>query len=180
MSKMLLVLAHPDFSKSLANKEIVEKLKKLIPNIEIDDLYKLYPNFKIDVKKEQEKLKKADTIILQFPMFWYNAPSLMRKWFEDVLEHGFAYGAKGKELEGKKLIVSMTMGSPDEVYKDKLSCENLSTGFSALADLCKLKYVGVFHTGGVMYTIKEQPDVLKKKMEQLGKHAEKVAEAAKK
>ena len=64
---------------------------------------KLYPDFKIDVKKEQEKLVKADSIILQFPMFWYNAPALMRQWFESVLEHGFAYGSKGKALEGKKI-----------------------------------------------------------------------------
>ena len=56
MSKVLVVVAHPDIEKSLANKAIVEKFKTLHPDAEIDELYKLYPNFKIDVKKEQEKL----------------------------------------------------------------------------------------------------------------------------
>ena len=180
MSKVLLVLCHPTYENSLANKAVVDKLKTLIPNIEIDHINKLYPDYKIDVKKEQEKLKKADSIILQFPMFWYNAPSLLRKWFEDVLEHGFAYGAQGTALKGKKLIISWTMGAPDDVYKEKLSGENLATGFGALAKLCNMVYVGEFHTAGVMYFIKDKPDVLKKKMEELGKQAEKVAEAAKK
>ena len=51
-------------------------------------------------------------------MFWYNAPALMRQWFESVLEHGFAYGSKGKALEGKKLILSFTTGSPDDAYRE--------------------------------------------------------------
>ena len=78
MSKILLVVAHPNIESSLRNKTIVENFKALHPDVEIDELYKLYPDFKIDVKKEQEKLVKADSIILQFPMFWYNAPALMR------------------------------------------------------------------------------------------------------
>ena len=180
MSKVLLVLSHPAYENSLANKAVVDKLKTLIPNMEIDHLDKLYPDYKIDVKKEQEKLVKADTIILQFPMMWYHAPSLMKKWFEDVLAHGFAYGAKGTALKGKKLIISWTMGAPDDVYKDKLSGENLAVGFGATAKLCNMEFVGEFHTAGVMYFIKDKPDVLKKKMEELGKQAEKVAAAAKK
>ena len=103
MSKILVVVAHPNIDTSIANKTILEKFQKLHPDAEIDHLYKLYPDFKIDVKKEQEKLVKADYIILQFPMYWYNAPALMRQWFESVLEHGFAYGSKGKALEGKKI-----------------------------------------------------------------------------
>ena len=75
MSKVLVVLAHPNFKDSFANKTIIEKIKKINADIEIDDLYQLYPDFKIDVKKEQEKLVKADSIVIQFPMFWYNAPA---------------------------------------------------------------------------------------------------------
>ena len=70
MSKVLLVVAHPNIDSSIGNKTIIEHFKSLHPDAEIDELYKLYPDFKVDVKKEQEKLTKADYIILQFPMFW--------------------------------------------------------------------------------------------------------------
>ena len=118
MSKILLVVAHPNIESSIGNKTIVENFMSLHPDTELDDLYKLYPDFKINVKKEQEKLLKADIIIFQFPMFWYNAPALLRLWFEKVLEHGFAYGSKGTSLKGKKLIVSFTTGSATDDYKE--------------------------------------------------------------
>ena len=38
MSKVLVVVAHPDIEKSLANKSIVEKFKTLHPDAEIDEL----------------------------------------------------------------------------------------------------------------------------------------------
>lgn len=181
MSKVLLILAHPAYQNSLANKAVVDKLKTLIPGMEISHIDKLYPDLKIDIKKEQEKLNKADCIILEFPMFWYNAPSSMRKYFEDVLQHGYAYGGSGNALKGKKLVVSMTMGAPDEVYKDKLAPQNVvGVGIEALCNLCNLKYEGIFATAGVMYFIKDKPDVLKKKMEELTKQAQKVADIAKK
>ena len=55
MSKVLLVVAHPNIEGSIGNKTIIENFIALHPDAEIDELYKLYPDFKIDVKKEQEK-----------------------------------------------------------------------------------------------------------------------------
>ena len=54
MPKVLLVLSHPKYKESFANKIIVEKLKILIPEIEIDHIDELYPDEKIDIKSEQE------------------------------------------------------------------------------------------------------------------------------
>ena len=176
MSKVLVVLAHPDISKSIGNKTIIEKFKKLKPDAEFDELYKLYPNFKIDVKKEQEKLKKADIIIFQFPMYWYNCPSLMRKWFEDVLEHGFAYGTKGKALEGKRLIVSMTTGAPEDAFKQggfqNFTIEEFTKGFHQLANLCSMKWDGFLFTGGLTFFLKDKAEEMKKMVDKLEKHAE--------
>ncbi len=53
MSKVLIVVAHPNIEKSFGNKGIIENFKALHAETELDYLYKLYPDFKIDVKKEQ-------------------------------------------------------------------------------------------------------------------------------
>ena len=175
MSKILLVVAHPNIASSIGNKTIIEKFKTLHPDVEIDELYKLYPDFKIDVKREKEKLLRADYIILQFPMFWYNAPALMRQWFESVLEHGFAYGSKGKALEGKKLILSITTGSPTEDYKpggkQSYTIEDLTKGFHQLANLCSMKWDGFITTGNLVFFLRDKPDELKKMRERLEQHA---------
>ena len=38
MSKILLILSHPNYENSFANKKIITILKSLIPNIEIDHI----------------------------------------------------------------------------------------------------------------------------------------------
>ena len=108
-------------------------------------------------------------------MFWYNAPALMRQWFESVLEHGFAYGSKGKALEGKKLILSITTGSPTEDYKpggkQSYTIDELTKGFHQLANLCSMKWDGFITTGNLVYFLRDKPDELKKMMERLEQHA---------
>ena len=179
MSKILVVLAHPNIESSLGNRTIVEKFKSLHPEAEIDELYKLYPDFRIDVKREQQKLLKADYIILQFPMYWYNAPALLRQWFESVLEHGFAYGSTGKALKGKKLILSITTGSPYDAYRvggfQNFSIEDLTKGFHQLANLCSMKWEGFIVTGNLVFLLKDKPDEMKKMMERLERHAQELS-----
>jgi len=179
MSKILVVLAHPNIESSLGNRTIVEKFKSLHPEAEIDELYKLYPDFRIDVKKEQQKLLKADYIILQFPMYWYNAPALLRQWFESVLEHGFAYGSKGKALQGKKLILSITTGSPFDAYRvggvQNFSIEDLTKGFHQLANLCSMQWEGFIVTGNLVFLLRDKPEEMKKMMERLERHAQELS-----
>uniref|UniRef100_A0AAZ1XPK8 Flavodoxin-like fold domain-containing protein n=1 Tax=Oreochromis aureus TaxID=47969 RepID=A0AAZ1XPK8_OREAU len=38
-----------------------------------------------DIKKEQEKLKEADLVIFQFPMYWSSVPAIMKGWMDRVL-----------------------------------------------------------------------------------------------
>ena len=179
MSKILVLVAHPNLEASLANKTIVENFRALHPDAKINELYKLYPNFKIDVKKEQEKLVEADTIILQFPMYWYNAPALLRQWFESVLEHGFAYGSKGKALQGKKLIISLSCGAPLDTYKEggfqNYTIEDLTKGFHQLANLCSMKWDGFIHTGNFVFFLRDKPEEMKKMKDRLKKHAEELS-----
>ena len=179
MSKVLLVLCHPNYKDSFANKIVVEKLKTLIPDIEVDNIHELYPDGKIDVKAEQEKLLKADTIIFQFPMYWFKSPYFLSKWVEDVFTHGFAYGSSGYKLEGKKLIVSMTMGGEKKDFEGKSAIDRLVSPFEATALFIKMKFGGYACTFDIPFGIKETPDVAKAKTLELEKQAEEVVNLTK-
>lgn len=65
----LIILAHPAFDNSLANKTIIEELQKSDLDIEIMNIYNLYPDYKIDIKSEQEALLRHQSIIFQYPMY---------------------------------------------------------------------------------------------------------------
>lgn len=116
MGKTLVISGHPKLDEtSVANRVIIERLKKL-PDCEIRDLKKLYPDFKIDVKAEQQALIEADTVVLQFPFYWYSVPGIMKEWLDEVFSYGFAYGSTGDKLRGKRLIISTTIGGSGKSY----------------------------------------------------------------
>ncbi|ELX04383.1 NAD(P)H-dependent oxidoreductase [Acinetobacter baumannii] len=109
----LLILAHPYYTQSIANKTIVNELIKTYPDLEVRDIFQLYPDYKIDVSAEQEALLRHDTIILQYPMFWFNMPAILKLWFDEVFTYQFAYGSQGDKLKDKKVIISMTVGQKE-------------------------------------------------------------------
>ena len=179
MSKVLLVLNHPKYKESFANKIIVEKLKTLIPDIEIDHIDELYPDEKINIKAEQEKLLRNDTIIFQYPMYCHNRPHFLSKWFEDVYEYGFAYGSEGCKLKDKRIIVSMTLGGSETFFQGEISLDNLVSPFKATAAYTQQKFLGFVFTDKVTHLIKYKPEEIKEKTILLEKHAEKLAKMVK-
>lgn len=77
-----------------------------------------------DIRAEQAKLDWADTVIVQFPLWWYGMPAILKGWFDRVFVKGYAYGVtdphrpgrtlrygEGK-LAGKRALVVVTTGSP--------------------------------------------------------------------
>lgn len=112
----LMILAHPKFDQSIANKTIVEALKESGVPLDIRNIHELYPDYQIDIKAEQENLLKYQNIILQYPFYWYSMPAILKHWIDEVFEYGFAYGNEGDKLKGKNLIPSFTVGSSKESY----------------------------------------------------------------
>lgn len=45
-----------------------------------------------DVRREQENLAAAELLVLQFPLWWYGPPAMMKGWIDRVLQSGFAQG----------------------------------------------------------------------------------------
>ncbi|NTE01117.1 NAD(P)H-dependent oxidoreductase [Agrobacterium tumefaciens] len=113
----LIILAHPTFDTSFANKTVINELKNSTSDIEIRNIYELYPDYKIDLKAEQEALLRHKTIVFQYPFYWYNIPAILKQWFDVVFEYQFAYGSKGNKLKGKNFIPSFTVGAPENGYR---------------------------------------------------------------
>lgn len=81
-----------------------------------------------DVKAEQDKLRWADAVIFQFPLWWFSMPAILKGWFERVYSLGFAYGV-GEHSEtrwgdrygegtmaGKRAMLVVTAGGWPEHY----------------------------------------------------------------
>lgn len=44
-----------------------------------------------DVEAEQAKLLAADLVVLQFPLWWYGPPAILKGWIDRVFQAGFGY-----------------------------------------------------------------------------------------
>ncbi len=141
--RTLVVLAHPDLAASRINTALADGVRDL-PGVTVHDLYAAYPDLRIDVGREQELLRAHDHVVLQFPFYWYSAPPLLKKWLDEVLEYGFAYGSQGTALHGKELTVATSTGGPEEAYRDggynRFPVTDLLLPFDATANLTGMRY----------------------------------------
>ena len=160
MSSVLIQFAHPAFEKSRVNRHLIQAVRDL-PGVFFNDLYENYPDFQIDVRHEQELLRRHDTIIFMHPFYWYSGPSIIKEWMDLVLEHGFAYGHNGKELAGKRMFNAITAAGAQEAYRpegyNNFSVRHLLSPFEQTANLCGMKYLAPFvvHGSLAMHSIAE-------------------------
>ena len=127
--KYLIVYAHPN-PKSF-NHAILEtisgELQKKKKEVKVRDLYKIgfNPVLSIkdlsaiekgavpkDIKKEQNYISKADTLIFIFPIWWSAMPAMLKGYIDRVFSLKFAYditadGVIGL-LKGKKVFIVST------------------------------------------------------------------------
>ncbi|MCP9628711.1 NAD(P)H-dependent oxidoreductase [Rhodopseudomonas palustris] len=81
-----------------------------------------------DVQGEIDKLRWADVLILQFPLWWFSMPAIMKGWVERVYACGFAYGVGEHSdkrwgdrygegnLAGKRAMLIVTTGGWETHY----------------------------------------------------------------
>ncbi|GAA2265750.1 NAD(P)H-dependent oxidoreductase [Glycomyces scopariae] len=79
-----------------------------------------------DITAEQAKLLAADLVILQFPLWWYTVPAILKGWIDRVFTNGFGYGTSRDwprfgdgVLAGKRAMVVVTTGAAESHLSDR-------------------------------------------------------------
>jgi glutathione-regulated potassium-efflux system ancillary protein KefG len=141
------VLAHPALHRSRANAALLDAARAR-PDITLHDLYEEYADYLIDVEAEQQRLLDHRLIILQFPMYWYSTPPLLKEWLDMVWLHGFAYGSQGTRLRGKTMLATITAGGDAAAYRpggmNRFTMTEFLRPLEATAHLCGLTWAEPF------------------------------------
>ncbi|MCX3060158.1 NAD(P)H-dependent oxidoreductase [Streptomyces beihaiensis] len=146
----LVLLAHPHLDSSRINAALAGAARDC-PTALVHDLYAACPDGHIDVEREQRLLEEHNTIVLQFPFYWYSVPPLLKQWMDEVLLEGYAYGHGGDALHGKTLQVVTTTGGPAASYRpagyNRFSAVDLLLPLDATAHLIGMDYPDplIFH-----------------------------------
>ena len=144
MAKVLILFAHPGQQHSRINTRAAS-VAATFSGTTFVDLYAEYPRFKIDIDREQKALVAHDAIIMQFPLYWYSTPSLLKEWQDLVLEFGFAYGPGGDALKGKLLLPVITAGGAETAYQadgqNNFLLRTLLAPLEQTANLCQMQFI---------------------------------------
>ncbi len=73
-----------------------------------------------DVQAEYDKLLAADFLLLQFPLWWFSMPAILKGWIDRVFLFGGAYDFgrtwdKGV-FKGKRAMLSLTASAPEAAF----------------------------------------------------------------
>jgi len=183
MKNILIIVANPkkeSLSFAIANRYKELSLKNSA-SIEIIDLYKdeyqqpffTYDDdpYKIEVTKEmkyyQDKISKADEIIIVFPYWWGSMPAILKNFFDWNLSMGFAaefVNGRPKGLLTNKMVkIFTTTGTPYFLYMLTGANARLKNMFKKqIIEFCgmKLEEFNVF--GGIDTNLKDINKILDK------------------
>jgi len=171
--KYLIVYVHPSpksFNHAIL-ETISEELKKGRKKFKVRDLYKIGFNPVLstkdlsaiekgavpeDVKKEQNYISKADTLIFIFPIWWSAMPAMLKGYIDRVFSLKFAYditadGVIGL-LKGKKVFIVSTTGASKEDYQKMGAFKMMNMSIDmAIFQFSGMKVIGHKYFSSVPY-----------------------------
>jgi len=154
----LVLVSHPHLADSTSQ----QFLKASLPADETIIWEHIEGQSTLDVAKEQDQLRRADRIILQFPLYWYAAPAGLKAWEDTVLTRTFVYGDHRYPLAGKELGIVVTTGMPGKAFQrggaEQITLDAAMAPLAALADRAKMTWLPIFaiHQFGYL----EEPEKL--------------------
>ena len=83
LRKVVILLAHPNMKGSQANKALIDAVGD-IEGVAVFNLYELSPDIAFNVDEWSKIISDASAVIYQFPFYWMSAPSLLKKWQDEV------------------------------------------------------------------------------------------------
>jgi len=83
-----------------------------------------HDGFAPDIQAEMDKLFWCDVLILQFPLWWFGLPAILKGWVDRVFASGGRIYGGGKWYDrgvfvGKRAMCSVTVGGPAAMYSER-------------------------------------------------------------
>ncbi len=73
------------------------------------------------IAQQLDALQRADLLVLQFPLWWFGMPAILKGWIDRVFLSGVVYGRSAQfergKLRGKRALVCVTTGAPSASFQ---------------------------------------------------------------
>lgn len=164
MTKTIVYMAHPDSNNS-SSQQFLLSSGTSITDVTYVDLQNEFDQAKaFDVQKEQHRLLDYDRIIFQFPLYWYQAPAILKLWLDTVFEDRVTNPVFAMQLQDKELgivaVVGVKAGEFQAGGREKRTLSELLSPYEVLANYYGMKYLPIFAVHQFAYLSEEEKMVL--------------------
>ena len=145
--RVLVIVDHSSFDSSVINRRWVDELRRYPDEFLVHNLQSSYPSGTIDAVMEHSLIENTDTIVFQFPLYWYFCPPRTKQWLDKVLTRDWAFG-KNFKLAGKNIGLAVTCGSDEAAYTNEgrhhCSIRNYLLPIEHAFEMCNSPLKGIY------------------------------------
>jgi NAD(P)H dehydrogenase (quinone) len=84
-----------------------------------------------DIAEELKLLEQCDLLILNFPLYWFSLPAILKGWIDRVFLSGVVYGGRNFYdrglMKGKQAWVTFTLGGREHMFGENAIHGDLNT-----------------------------------------------------
>ncbi|MBG9982663.1 NAD(P)H-dependent oxidoreductase [Aerococcaceae bacterium DSM 111020] len=148
MVKTLVVIAHPELDSSMSQQFLIESGMHW-SNVDYLDLTDLYSLEDMVITDERNRLIKYDRVFFQFPLYWYQAPAVLKQWLDDILPLNFEDTELMHALSGKDFGLIVTIGRKEEHFQsggqEQRTLSEMLSPFEMLARSLGWNFLPIFN-----------------------------------
>lgn len=194
----LIVVAHPDprsFTMSMA-QAYAQTVEGLGQTTDLRDLYQLAfapclpanelpwaKTFRVgaDVMRERAAARRADVIVLVYPLWFNAAPAMLKGYVDRVFGLGFGFsehhqGGNQPLLGDKKLVCFSCSGAPQHWVESSGAWAAMQTHFDQhLAAVTGMQLIGHHNIDGILPDLSKE--AVDRHLHDVRRHAEAIAQA---
>lgn len=160
--KTMVVISHPTIQTSSSQQFFLATLKgeDFVTIRHLDEVWcEAKPHFTRVIEEKALVESGAQRLILQFPMYWYQAPAVMKEWIDTVMSKSATFAKQIKELG-----IVVTLGVKEEAFraggKEQFTISELLRPFQALANAMSWNYLPNFEVHQFDYKTEVAKQVL--------------------
>ncbi|WP_394672965.1 NAD(P)H-dependent oxidoreductase [Limnobacter sp.] len=85
----------------------------------------------VDIAEEVQLLKNCDLLVLNFPLYWFSLPAILKGWIDRIFLSGVVYGGRNFYdrglMKGKQAWLTFTLGGREHMFGEEAIHGELNT-----------------------------------------------------
>lgn len=143
--RTIVYIAHPDSAQSSSQQFLLSSGQSLTDATFVDLQQEFEQNGAFDAVAEQARLSQYQRIIFQFPLYWYQAPAILKQWIDTVFDMSATMQAVTTHLAQCQLGIVLVVGVKANEYqsggREHNTLSELLSPYEALARFFQMQYL---------------------------------------